>query len=221
MIDPQKIPKNHKAGCSCFICKSIRGDFKGKNHPNYGKTFIVKESTKQKISSKLKNRIFSPEHKKALSLAAKNNTNGKGNRGKSFTAEHKLNISNSKKGSKMSARAIENISNGHKGLKRKPFSDNHKQKISLAHQGEKHRDWIDGRVFYLKQWRKNIKMRDNYTCLVCKKTANIVGANNIHAHHIKPKKGYPELKYDINNGITLCSSCHKKYEHKIVHPTTY
>lgn len=55
-----------------------------------------------------------------------------------------------------------------------------------------------------RNWKKNVHERDIYKCQVC-------GANtNLHAHHIKPREKYPELQFDISNGITLCHKCHAK-----------
>ena len=30
----------------------------------------------------------------------------------------------------------------------------------------------------------------------------------LEIHHIKPQKGYPELKYELNNVMLLCKECH-------------
>lgn len=56
-----------------------------------------------------------------------------------------------------------------------------------------------------KAWRTSVYERDNYTCQLC-------GARGVklNAHHKKAYAHYPELRFDINNGITLCVSCHKK-----------
>ena len=55
-------------------------------------------------------------------------------------------------------------------------------------------------------WRTSVFERDNYTCQVC----NLKGGK-LQAHHIKSWIKYPKLRYEINNGITVCVSCHKQY----------
>ena len=59
----------------------------------------------------------------------------------------------------------------------------------------------------LKKWRGAVMSRDNYTCRHC-------GAQGKVAHHIKKKSKFPELALDIENGLTLCHTCHGN-EHKM------
>lgn len=58
-----------------------------------------------------------------------------------------------------------------------------------------------------KEWRKLVYKRDGYWCKMPGCNSN---SRNIAAHHIYPKKAYPEKQFDINNGITLCKTCHEK-----------
>ena len=55
------------------------------------------------------------------------------------------------------------------------------------------------------QWKKAVYIQYNHTCNDC-------GKNHckINAHHIKPAKDFPELRYDVQNGICLCVECHKR-----------
>ena len=56
-------------------------------------------------------------------------------------------------------------------------------------------------------WSSMVKLRDEK----CKKCGSVY---DLHAHHIKSYKEHPELRYDVNNGITLCGVCHR-LEHKL------
>jgi len=56
-----------------------------------------------------------------------------------------------------------------------------------------------------KLWREAIFVRDDWTCQNCLKKGG-----KLHAHHILSFSKFPELRFAINNGITLCKECHKK-----------
>lgn len=53
-------------------------------------------------------------------------------------------------------------------------------------------------------WRKKVFNRDDYTCQRCDKRGG-----EIQAHHIKAWAKYPELRYKVSNGVTMCVACHK------------
>jgi len=57
-----------------------------------------------------------------------------------------------------------------------------------------------------KQWRKAVFERDNYICQKCGKRGN----GELNADHIKSWALYPELRYTLSNGRTLCANCHRK-----------
>ncbi len=67
-----------------------------------------------------------------------------------------------------------------------------------------------------RDWRKQVWLRDNFTC----KIANPDCKGRIEAHHILGWTQYPELRYQINNGITLCHAHHprKRSEEKRLSP---
>ena len=54
-----------------------------------------------------------------------------------------------------------------------------------------------------KKWRRMVFERDEYTCQVC-------GKKNCYltAHHIKSFRFFPELRFRLSNGQTLCEVCH-------------
>jgi len=57
------------------------------------------------------------------------------------------------------------------------------------------------------RWTNNVYNRDSYTCQKCKASGTKVILN---AHHIKSIEHYPKLKWNLDNGITLCLDCHHK-----------
>jgi hypothetical protein len=63
-----------------------------------------------------------------------------------------------------------------------------------------------------KEWVDDIYKRDYYTCQECGIKCQ---AGNIVAHHIESFTDCPELRFDVNNGVTLCRSCHFKLHHQL------
>lgn len=56
-----------------------------------------------------------------------------------------------------------------------------------------------------KLWFK-ILITKNPKCEVC-------GSKAVQVHHFFYKGNYPHLKYNLNNGISLCMGCHFKLHH--------
>lgn len=61
------------------------------------------------------------------------------------------------------------------------------------------------RTYKHQAWATMVKEKDNNKCINCD------SVNNLEAHHIKSVKHFPELQYDVNNGITLCKLCHTNH----------
>lgn len=56
-----------------------------------------------------------------------------------------------------------------------------------------------------KQWRDAVYRRDYFHCQICDKHCK---AGDIVAHHINSFAAYPNLRFVVDNGTTLCRSCH-------------
>jgi hypothetical protein len=54
------------------------------------------------------------------------------------------------------------------------------------------------------KWRRYVFERDNYTCQCCGDNRG----GNLQAHHLLNFSDHPELRLVVDNGITLCDSCH-------------
>ena|SRR3990167_1431982 len=100
----------------------------------------------------------------------------------------------------------------------KKFIKEHRRKIGEAHTGEKHYLWIKDRSQLktderkkgydsrYKCWMREVKNRDNWKCKILNKDCK----GRLEAHHILNWQDFPELRYEINNGITLCVAHHPR-----------
>jgi len=114
-----------------------------------------------------------------------------------------------KKGHSFSEETIKKISNTRKrqgspwviGKPRYDIRDekNHNWKGGVSKNSKRHYNSLE-----YKDWRRKVFERDKYICQRCKKTGGY-----ITAHHIKSFAHYPELRFEVDNGMTLCEDCHK------------
>ena len=127
----------------------------------------------------------------------------------------------SKKGYKQTEEHIENANKDKRGRKLSGF---HILKLKEARKkyfdrGNKPWNWIEDRTKLCRmnkqgerrtsayfEWRKQVWLRDNFKCKIVNKDCD----GRIEAHHILSWKDYPELRYVINNGITLCHYHHPR-----------
>lgn len=182
------------------------------------------EEQRKRLSLALSGKKKSKEHNIKVGLA---------NKGKKRTAEQNKKSSEAHKGFVMPSATKLKIS---LALKGKKVSEETRQKLRKAKlgkkfpntSGEKSGRWKGGitaltkrirHTFEYRQWISDIFHRDDFTCQGC-----FTRGGYIHAHHIKYfsvifnenniKSIQDALEcrkfWDINNGITLCKSCHKK-----------
>lgn len=89
-----------------------------------------------------------------------------------------------------------------------------RKKMSDIQKGDKSYWWKGGITDSLiqirngldyKLWRESVYKRDDYTCVFCGERGG-----ELNADHIKSFALYPELRFAIDNGRTLCVECHRK-----------
>jgi hypothetical protein len=163
---------------------------------------IVSDETKNKISLANKEVYKNGIHKNTIDGFKKykeDHPEFRPHKGFKHSDETKLKIASKKIGTKL--------------------SEETKLKISLSHRGEKAYQWKGGTFDYrrenyvphkYREWRKNVFERDGYTCQKCYKFKVY-----LNAHHIKPWAKFPQLCYDVDNGLTLCEPCHRQMHKKL------
>jgi len=157
------------------------------------------------------------------------NNKGQFVKGNKFTKEMlkkmstvKLGIPSWNKGKKLSETHRKKLSKAHKGLK--PWNKGktcpqlignangfkkgqipwNKDLGELTPESKKIRTSIQFRL-----WRESVFARDNWTC-----QKYWIRGTKLHPHHIKNFSTNPELRFAIDNGITLSEKAHKEFHKK-------
>ena len=127
-----------------------------------------------------------------------------------FKKGHTINL-----GRKCSEATKKKMSEARKGFK---HTKEAKIKMSKSHSGKNHYNWQGGITSEADKrrsglqyhwWRKDVLIRDNYTCQKTGETDCV-----LNVHHIYNIEDSIPLNYDINNGITLSVEAHRAF-HRI------
>ena len=167
------------------------------------------------MSHVLKGKKQSPWHIAARVAARQENGN--------YCSPHFVALNKSRVGQPLSDAHKRKISAAHKG---KQYALGTKRSVEFrrrladywAANRERHNHYVDGkgwertseRVVDMQRldyrlWREDVFRRDDWTCVECG-----THGGDVQADHIKPYAIYPELRYDVSNGRTLCVGCHRK-----------
>jgi len=174
--------------------KGVKCPWAGKNgfkkgHQTWNKGIPMNEKSKLKMINSKKGKPLSQAHKDKIGQAAKIFMRGNKNTlGKSWKISEEAHARGNKSWFKKGQLAKEKH---HKWI---PNRD------ELVKSDKKH---LDGRY---REWMLAVKKIDNWKCKINNRDCN----GKLESHHILNWKDYPELRYDINNGITLCHAHHPR-----------
>lgn len=105
------------------------------------------------------------------------------------------------------------VRSGNEGTDFTEIGKKHSEWLKGRFVGDKNPNWRGGNVnpnvrlrasYDAKQWSSKVRGRDGHKCQECGATGRL------HAHHVKPWKNNPSLRFDVENGITLCPVCHQR-----------
>ncbi len=94
-----------------------------------------------------------------------------------------------------------------------------RMKLSQSHKGAKSYLWKGGITpinqsirssLEYRLWREAVFARDNWTCVWCGQRSGNGIKIILNADHIQKFAYFPELRFAIDNGRTLCKECHYK-----------
>jgi len=165
-------------------------------------------ATKKRLGQRPPSRLgikHSKETKRKIGLWGK---------GRKHSPEERLKISLGVTGKKRRPHSQEYREAMSKKMKGRIISLETRKKWSISRRGKNNPQWKGGitpihwlarQSLEYKLWRKAVYERDNYTCQVCGEKR----PGELEAHHIKRFALYPDLRFAIDNGVTLCCDCHK------------
>ena len=186
---------------------------KGKNNPNFknksfaykcdncGKEFIANNYNNRNNKYKYCSNKCKNEHQKET-LIGKNNPNYKSIKCKCSYCEKELyltkNYIENHKNVFCSKECYYNYLSKYNCGENNPLYDKTKT----------YEERVIGRSFDgYKYWRRQVFIRDNYTCQCCGDNKG----GNLRSHHLDGYSWCKEKRTDKDNGITLCNKCHKEF----------
>jgi hypothetical protein len=179
--------------------------------PKQGNKYLWGHTNKGRKKSpetiaKLKAALNNPEIKAKHKAGTKRSANRpefkealrKANLGKTLSEEHRRKISEANKGKVVAEEVKKRIADSLKGR----FLG---EKNPYFKHGKSSRNRAIRQTYDYQKWRKDVFERDDFTCRGC-------GVRGVYitAHHIKSFAYHPDLRFDLDNGLTLCEPCHEK-----------
>lgn len=211
---------------------------KGFRHKNKRKFHTLSEEHKRKIGLSHKGMKRSTETKLNIRASLI---------GRKLSEESKMKMRLAKLGKKHTEQHKKNMSLSMMGIPKPPRTKEHTEKIRLSKVGKPHIltqkglesfiqktsgsnncRWIEDRSKIKigdrslndplqKGWRKAVKNRDGWKCRIADENCS----GKLEAHHILPWSQFPELRYQVNNGITLCHAHHPRKKEDVAKLSPY
>ena len=182
----------------------------------YIRTKPVSKKARENMSKAHKGKHQTEETRRKISKANLGNTKCLGYKQTEETIRKRI---ESRKGYRHSEETKIKVSKNHSHFwKGKKMSKEHRLKLSECHKGEKGSSWKGGinpindtirKSIEFRLWREAVFARDDFTCQKTK-----IKGFRINAHHIQNFSSFPELRFKIDNGITLSKKSHQEF-HKI------
>ncbi len=172
------------------------------------------EETKKKISeSKKKNPVrywlgkkYSDEHKRKISISRKGYRPSEETKSKTREASIRLGLKPpSFRGKKHSEDTLQKM----RDIQSMPRPQNRGENSNHWKGGTTPNILIIRHSFETKVWRREVFERDNWICQKC-----LERGGYLHCHHNINFSETKDLRFDPNNGTTLCNKCHLEFHKK-------